>query len=127
MNNRIKMIAKWLAVVVVVLLLLAAIVPFLIPITPLADVGPPEQAAAPESRFVTIPFEGTDGIDIHYLTDNVQGETEPTFVLLHGSVFNAFTWNEVIDFFDARGRVIAYDQFAAGPTLGPALRPHDRQ
>lgn len=118
MNNRIKKIVKWLAVLVVVLLLLAAIVPFLIPIAPLPDVGPVEQAAAPESRFVTIPFEGTDGIDIHYLTDTVTdkapGDTEPTFVLLHGSVFNAFTWNEVLDFFDESGRVIAYDQIPYG-------------
>ncbi len=118
MNNRIKKIAKWLAVLVIALLLLAAIVPFFIPISPLEDVGPAEAVAAPESRFVTIPFEGTDGIDIHYLTDSVTNsvadETEPTFVLLHGSVFNAFTWNEVIEFFDERGRVIAYDQIPYG-------------
>ncbi len=122
MNNRIKTIAKWLAVMVVALLLLAVIVPFLIPISPLEGVGPAEAAAAPESRFVTIPFEGTDGIDIHYLTDIVTDtatddkpdDTEPTFVLLHGSVFNAFTWNEVIEFFDERGRVIAYDQIPYG-------------
>ncbi|MCO5194346.1 MAG: alpha/beta hydrolase [Anaerolineae bacterium] len=114
MNNRIKKIAKWLVLFALVLFLLAAIVPFFIPIAPLEDVSTVEQAAAPESQFVTIPFEGTDGIDIHYLTDQVQDERELTFVLLHGSVFNAFTWNEVLDFFDVRGRVIAYDQIPYG-------------
>lgn len=117
-TNRIKTVGKWLAIVAVVLFLLAMIVPFLIPITPIEDVGAIEDAAAPESRFITIPFEGTDGIDIHYLTDQAPhetpDETETTFVLLHGSVFNAFTWNEVIDFFDERGRVIAYDQVPYG-------------
>lgn len=114
MNNRIKKIAKWAAVAVLALLLLVAIVPFLIPVAPLEDVGPVTEAAAPESQFVTIPFAGTDGIDIHYLADEAQAEDEPTFVLLHGSVFNAFTWNEVLDFFDARGRVVAYDQIPYG-------------
>jgi pimeloyl-ACP methyl ester carboxylesterase len=35
-------------------------------------------------------------------------------VLLHGSLFNAFTWNQVMDFFAERGRVIAYDQIPYG-------------
>jgi pimeloyl-ACP methyl ester carboxylesterase len=114
MNNRLKKVAKWLAIVALVLLLLAVIVPFLVPVAPLENVVSAEQAAAPTSQFVTIPFEGTDGIDIHYLTDQIEDGSEPTFVLLHGSVFNAFTWNEVLDFFDERGRVIAYDQIPYG-------------
>jgi pimeloyl-ACP methyl ester carboxylesterase len=111
-----KKIATGSAIVVAVFLLLAALVPLLIPISPLEAVGPIEESAAPESRFVTIPFEGTDGIDIHYFTDQTDATVpgEPAFVLLHGSLFNAFTWNEVIDFFDERGRVIAYDQVPYG-------------
>lgn len=112
--NRIRTIGKWLLIAALALLLLAAIVPFLIPISSLSSVGPATAAAAPDSRFVTIPFEGTDGIDVHYLTGSTAGQSEPTFVLLHGSVFNAFTWSEVLDFFDARGRVIAYDQIPYG-------------
>ncbi|MCB0096877.1 MAG: alpha/beta hydrolase, partial [Caldilineaceae bacterium] len=96
------------------LLLLAAIGPFFVPISPLADVGSVQDAAAPESQFVTIPFTGTDGIEIHYLADVPQDNQEPTFVLLHGSVYNAFTWNQVFNFFDERGRVIAYDQIPNG-------------
>ena len=114
MKNRIKMIAKSFAVFAMLLLLLVAVVPLLIPIAPLEGVGSIEQAAAPESRFITIPFEGPDGIDIHYPADETWSKDEPTFVLLHGSNFNAFTWNEVIDFFDERGRVIAYDQIPYG-------------
>lgn len=114
MKHLLRRIAKWLAIAVGFLLLLAAIGPFFIPISPLEDVGSAQVAAAPESQFVTIPFTGTDGIEIHYLTDTPQNNQEPTFVLLHGSVYNAFTWNQVFDFFDERGRVIAYDQTPYG-------------
>jgi pimeloyl-ACP methyl ester carboxylesterase len=38
----------------------------------------------------------------------------PTFVLLHGSNFNSYTWTEVFEFFGQRGRVIAYDQIPYG-------------
>ncbi len=107
-------IARWAGIVLVVLLLLAAIVPFLIPVTPLENVASAQSVAAAESKFVTIPFEGTDGIDVHYLADEATGDGEPTFVLLHGSNFNAFTWNKLLDFFGQRGRVIAYDQIPYG-------------
>ncbi|MCB8925351.1 MAG: alpha/beta hydrolase [Ardenticatenaceae bacterium] len=109
-----KPIAKWGGIALLILLLLLAIVPFLVPVEPLENLQTAQAVAPPESQFVTIPFEGTDGIEIHYLADEPQAEDEPTFVLLHGSVFNAFTWNEVFDFFDARGRVIAYDQIPYG-------------
>lgn len=112
--NRIKNIAKWAGIAMLILLLLAAIVPFLIPITPLENLRTPQSVAQAESQFVTIPFAGTDGIDIHYLAGDSKTEDEPTFVLLHGSLFNSFTWNELFDFFDERGRVIAYDQIPYG-------------
>ncbi len=112
--NRIKKIAKWAGIVMLVSLFLAAILPFLIPITPLENLHTPQSRAQEESQFVTIPFEGTDGIDIHYLADEAESGDEPTFVLLHGSLFNSFTWNELFDFFDERGRVIAYDQIPYG-------------
>ncbi|MEZ4514758.1 MAG: alpha/beta hydrolase [Chloroflexota bacterium] len=112
--NRVKPIAKWGGIALLILLLLAAIVPFLIPVKPLENLQTAQAVALPESQFVTIPFDGTDGIEIHYLADEPQSAAEPTFVLMHGSVFNVFTWNEVFDFFDARGRVIAYDQIPYG-------------
>lgn len=112
--NRIKNIAKWAGIAMLILLLLVAIVPFLIPISPLENLRTTQTIAQAESQFVTIPFAGTDGIDIHYLADEAKTEDEPTFVLLHGSLFNSFTWNELFDFFDERGRVIAYDQIPYG-------------
>ncbi|MCA9954808.1 MAG: alpha/beta hydrolase [Anaerolineales bacterium] len=112
--NRLKTFAKWAGIALLVLLLLLMIVPFLIPVTPLENLGSPQSVALPESQFLTIPFEGTDGLDIHFLADEAQENDEPTFVLLHGSVFNSFTWNEVFNFFDERGRVIAYDQIPYG-------------
>lgn len=123
MNNRIKRISKWAAFGALTMFLLVVFGPFLLPIKPLEDVAAVSEVARPESHFVTIPFEGTDGIEIHYLTNEVQAETEQTFILLHGSVFNAFTWNEVIDFFELRGRVIAYDQIPYG--LSEKLVPAD--
>lgn len=101
-------------IVIVILLLLLIIVPFLIPVNPLTGLKAARDAATNKSQFVTIPFTGTDGLDIHYLAAEPGAPGEPTFVLLHGSLFNAFTWNELFDFFDARGRVVAYDQIPYG-------------
>jgi len=110
-----KTIAKILAILAIFLILIVIIGPLLVPVKPLDGLGTPLQAAQDESQFITIPFEGTDGIDIHYLADDLSADdTEPTFVLLHGSLFNAFTWNEMISFFDERGQVIAYDQIPYG-------------
>lgn len=112
--NYLKPIAKWMGIALLILLLGVAIIPFVIPVTPLENLRAAQSVALPESQFMTIPFAGTDGLDIHYLADEPQGDSEPTFVFLHGSVFNSFTWNEVSDFFDAQGRVIAYDQIPYG-------------
>ena len=114
--------------ILVVIVLLLAIGPFLIPATSQAGLMTPLQVATDESRFVTIPFDGTDGIDIHYLvgsseSDRVSIDEAPTFVLLHGSLFNAFTWNNVMSFFSEQGQVVAYDQIPYG--LSEKLVPGD--
>lgn len=100
-------------IVTLLLVILLVVGPFLIPVSPLEGLRSPEEVAASNSKFITIPFEGTDGIDIHYL-ENGDAASETTFVLLHGSNFNAFTWNEVMGIFDQYGRVIAYDQIPYG-------------
>lgn len=109
-----KNMAKGLAVLIIVVILLIAIVPFFIPIRPLEGLVSAQQMASEDSQFITLPFEGTNGIDLHYLSDNLDANNNPTFVLLHGSLFNAFTWNNVMDFFAERGRVVAYDQIPYG-------------
>jgi pimeloyl-ACP methyl ester carboxylesterase len=94
-----------------VIVVLFAAGPFLIPIRPLEGLAAAQEVAPDDSGFITIPFEGTDGIDIHYLDRGSDADgTKPTFVLLHGSMLNAFTWDQTLDFFAERGRVIAYDQ-----------------
>ncbi|MDX1417509.1 MAG: alpha/beta hydrolase [Candidatus Promineifilaceae bacterium] len=59
--NPFRKIAKWAGIVTLALLLLAAILPFLIPITPLENLHTPQSIAQEDSQFVTIPFAGTDG------------------------------------------------------------------
>jgi pimeloyl-ACP methyl ester carboxylesterase len=104
-----------LAGILGLLSLLIAVGPFLIPVPPLEGLASAQQMASEESQFVTVPYEGTDGIDIHYIANTPNPSAEaPTFVLLHGSMYNVFTWNEVMDFFGEHGRVIAYDQIPYG-------------
>jgi pimeloyl-ACP methyl ester carboxylesterase len=110
-----KILLIILGVLLGLVILLLVVGPFLIPVTPLEGLVPAQEVATDESHFITIPFEGTDGIDIHYLTTGLlSNDDKPTFVLLHGSLFNAFTWNKVVDFFGERGQVIAYDQIPYG-------------
>jgi pimeloyl-ACP methyl ester carboxylesterase len=114
MRRVLKILAGVVSVILVVAILLLVVGPFLVPVNSLTGLAPTSEVATSDSNFVTIPFDGTDGLDIHYLADEPGDPGEPTFVLLHGSLFNVFTWNEVFDFFDARGRVVAYDQIPYG-------------
>lgn len=116
MNRRFfATIANILGVVIIIILLFLAVGPFLIPVTPLEGLVTAQQVATDESKFISVPFDGTNGIDIHYVANSAGATGEaPTFVLLHGSLFNAFTWNEVIDLFSGHGQVIAYDQIPYG-------------
>lgn len=114
-KNVIKTILIVLASILGLFILLVVVGPFLIPIQPLEGLVSAQEAASENSQFVTIPFEGTDGIAIHYIEEaSASLEAETTFVLIHGSVYNAFTWNEVMDFFGEQGRAIAYDQIPYG-------------
>ena len=119
-----KTIVKILGALFLLLLLLLIVGPFLIPVTPLEGLASARELATSESKFITIPFSGTDGIDIHYMSNNTNAtDDRPTFVLLHGSNFNSYTWTEVFEFFGQRGRVIAYDQIPYG--LSEKLVPGD--
>ena len=116
MNKRfLKRLAKILGIIFILIILLLAVGPFLIPVAPLEGLASAQQAATNESEFITISFAGTDGIDIHYMSNNTNATDDtPTFVLLHGSNFNSYTWTEVFDFFSQQGQVIAYDQIPYG-------------
>jgi pimeloyl-ACP methyl ester carboxylesterase len=102
-----RRITKLILVLLGILLLIILIGPFLVPVRPLEGLQPPAALAQENSEFLTLPYPGTDGIDIHYRRD---GEGEPAFVLLHGFASSLFTWDEVFDEFAARGRTFAYDR-----------------
>ncbi len=113
-KKRLKTVAIILVGLIVLAVLAVAIGPFLIPVRPLEGLVAAQDLAAPESQFITIPFDGTDGIDIHYLSSGSNTDDDPTFILLHGSNFNAFTWNDVLDVFGQYGQAFAYDQIPYG-------------
>jgi len=110
-----KTLVKILGVIFLLFTLLLVVGPFLIPVTPLEGLASAEELAASERKFITIPFAGTEGIEIHYQSNDLNAtDNLPTFVLLHGSNFNSYTWTKVFDFFSQRGKVIAYDQIPYG-------------
>lgn len=67
------------------------------------------------SRFVTVPFVGTEGVEIHYIeAEGPPGADGPAFVLLHGFTFNAFTWMDQLPRLADFGRTVAPDQIPYG-------------
>ncbi|MBK1691924.1 alpha/beta fold hydrolase [Ectothiorhodospira mobilis] len=113
---------RWLLTLLGGLLLLGlaalALGPFWISTTPIQGLETATDVAPPQSRFVHVDFPGSDGLDLHYLEAGAAGEG-PTFVLLHGFTFNAFTWNRVMDDLGRHGRVLAYDQVPYGLSAKP--------
>ena len=98
----------------------AVVVPLLISDETVQPQGTAREAATPESRFATIPFAGTPGIEIHYLErPGPGGASGPAFLLLHGFTFNSFTWDQTLDAFGALGRTVAYDQIPYGLSAKP--------
>lgn len=123
-----------LSIAVLAAIVLAASLPFLVSTTPIADLDSARSLARPGSQFVTIPFEDTAGLEIHYLADPGEGgvagpaaarRKAPNFLLLHGFTFNAFTWNELLGFFGERGGAIAYDQIPYGLSAKPIAADWD--
>lgn len=117
-----KKFFKWSGLTALFAILCMAIIPFLIPIAPLDNLGTARQLAEAEDKFITLPFTGTDGIDIRY-RDTGSEHSGRTFLMLHGSVFNAATWDEVTEVLATKGRVVAYDQIPYG--LSEKLVPGD--
>ncbi|MCG5500788.1 alpha/beta fold hydrolase [Ectothiorhodospira lacustris] len=114
---------RWLLILLGGLLSLVLVAgllgPFLVSPGPLPGLSSATEAALPESRFLTIPHDGTDGLQIHYLAREQEGVEGPVLVLLHGFTFNAFTWNQVMDDLGEVGRVLAYDQVPYGLSAKP--------
>ncbi|WP_295393667.1 alpha/beta hydrolase [uncultured Thiodictyon sp.] len=114
-----KRLVQVFGVLLVLAIGAAAIVPLLIPAGTVQPTGSARAAATPDSRFLTIPFPGTAGLDIHYLERPAAGPDARAFLLLHGFTFNSFTWGAVLDPLAKLGRTVAYDQIPYGLSAKP--------
>jgi len=116
-----KRLMQVFGILVVLAIGAAVVLPLLmIPAGTLAPTGSTRAAATPDSRFLTIPFPGTQGLEVHYLErPAAAGAGERSFLLLHGFTFNSFTWGAVLDPFAALGRTVAYDQLPYGLSAKP--------
>ncbi len=110
----IKRILLTIAGIFVFIVAAAAIIPLLISPDPIEGLAAAEDVKKSDSLFINVPFEGTDGIEIHYMDKGSSDPGEPVFILLHGSMYNLFSWDRVFDAFAAKGRTIAYDQAPYG-------------
>jgi pimeloyl-ACP methyl ester carboxylesterase len=111
-----------LLVLVLALGLVAAVVgPLLVDPTPAPGKTSASALRRPGTDFVTIPFEGTDGLRLHIAerAGATDAAATSTFVLLHGFTFNLYTWNWLMPALAERGRVIAYDQVPYGLSAKP--------
>lgn len=95
------------------LLFIFFVVPFLIPIPPLAGTFPPERLGKTDSRFAEV-----NGIKVHY---KVYGSGEPAILLLHGFGAYSFSFDPVAQPLSEYGTVIAFDRPAFGFTERPIL------
>lgn len=112
-----KFLKRILLIIAGIFVLLAAaavIIPLFISPDPIEGLAEAEEIKRSDSRFINIPFGGTDGIEIHYMEKGRSNAGEPVFVLLHGSMYNLFSWDNVMDNFATKGRTIAYDQAPYG-------------
>ena len=110
----VKKILLIIAIVIVSLTAAAVIVPLFITPDPIEGLSSAEETGKTDSRFINIPFDGTDGIQIHYIDKGQSDSDDPVFILLHGSMYNLYSWDEVQEDFAAWGRTIAYDQAPYG-------------
>ncbi|MCA9897999.1 MAG: alpha/beta hydrolase [Ardenticatenaceae bacterium] len=124
---------KWgrrFAIFLAIVLLILLIGPFLIPVPPLEGTLPPQTLADEQSQFITIPYPGTDGLEIHYWD---AGDGPRHFLLLHGFASNVYTWDEVFGYFASQGRAVAYDRIPFGlserplPSDWQAQNPYTRE
>lgn len=113
-GNRKKKILKIMGIIFGLLLIIIVIVPLLIPIRGASGLKEPEELLEHNGAIVTLPFEGTDGIDTHYIFEPSKTSSETNFILIHGSLYNSSTWNKVIDYLSTKGNVYAYDQTPYG-------------
>jgi len=108
-----KKLIKRIGLVLIIIIAIVAIVPLFIPIEGEVGLNEPGEMVEDGSGIVTIPFEGTDGIDLFYEYE-LSDDTEKNFILLHGSMYNSKSFSEVMEFLSGYGNVYAYDQIPYG-------------
>jgi pimeloyl-ACP methyl ester carboxylesterase len=111
-------ILRWLlitvaSVVVLTIIAATALIVLIDPDSQAAD-RPQRVTVSELSRYAEIPFDGTDGITLHYLDSGPTDNPGPALVLLHGFTFNAFSWLEPWEQLAQHRRVIALDQLPYG-------------
>lgn len=119
-----KRMVQIFGVLVVLVIGVVVLGPLLIPAGSIQPDGSARAAATVDSRFLTIPFAGTPGLEVHYLEhpadDQATAETRDlSFLLIHGFTFNSFTWGEVMAPLAQFGRTVAYDQIPYGLSAKP--------
>lgn len=95
-------------------ILLGLLIPLFIPISGEVGLNEPNDLLSENDSIVTIPFSGTDGLDIYYEYRLNEEKQDKNFILIHGSLYNSKTWSEVMDYFATKGNVYAYDQLPYG-------------
>jgi pimeloyl-ACP methyl ester carboxylesterase len=125
-----KKLLRILGFILAFLLIVVLVGPFLVPIPPLEDTVAARSLAEEPSQFITLPFPGTDGLDIHYWETGNEGQA---FLLLHGFASNLYTWDELYPYLAEQGRVASYDRIGFGLSERPlagtwqAENPYSRE
>src|SRR5689334_13575195 len=107
MNRRLQIPALLIGILIVAVL----VVPFFVPIPPLAGVESEIARGGLDSRYLTIQYPGTDGIALHYID---AGSGDIPVVMLHSEYGDLFEWETVIQTLSANTRAIAYDRPPSG-------------
>ena len=109
-----KRVLKIFGVIFVVFMVVLLVVPFAIPIEGETGLSENQDLVNDNGDFVTIPFDGTDGIDIYYEFTPSKSDSTQNFILIHGSMYNSQSWNLVTEDLSIYGNVYAYDQAPYG-------------
>ncbi|MEI6510084.1 MAG: alpha/beta hydrolase [bacterium] len=104
---------RGLLIAVAILLLLFVVIPYFIPVPPLAGLVAAEQLADADSQFAEVA-----GLRFHY---KLKGAGEPFIVLLHGFGASLYSWRDVMEPLSRLGTVLAYDRPAFGLTARPLV------
>jgi pimeloyl-ACP methyl ester carboxylesterase len=107
-------VLKILGIIFLIFAVLLLIVPFALPIEGETGLSESQDLVNANGSFLTIPFEGTNGINIYYEFTPSTSDSTKNFILIHGSMYNSQSWNLISEDLSAYGNVYAYDQVPYG-------------